>query len=538
MLSGKKRGLKPRSQRNRKRPRGGVGIFEPDGTYTASNVQVDILPLCYPPNDKICHERIHVIRPYPFVFSTFAKARWIGKTVLDVFVTEFGSYPVLYYQTAIKEGQILVSGKRVNCDYKIKGQDELSHTVHRHEPAVRIADSESSSLESKPYIQIIHEDEEIIVVDKPSTVPVHPCGSYHFNSMFHILVRQDESLEGKLYNVHRLDRLTSGLTIIAKSTEVAKTLGKCIMNRDGCHKVYLARVKGKFPLNANNDIRLEKELEPCVNGEWRSDKKTNGDELVDSSLGDTEAATCIWITNGQDKVLYDATFHHVFNRNVNIDEMNPDGSFCHDVLWFNLAIPCDIIDHKHGICKAGSGKAAQTAFAVLGYDHETDTTVVIAKPLTGRTHQIRLHLEFLGHPIANDPCYGGELYYGDKNGKIMCEQVLEKMNELDEDFDITERPPNATSSDMPATEKEILSISTFSKKDNESMEEYIQRCCVWCKRSKGQDRSILEFLSRCNGIWLHAFQYSLDGPKGRLSYKTNLPPWVPAFKSVLKTNKI
>lgn len=535
MLSGQKRGLKPKSQRNRKRPRGGVGIFEPDGTYTAAKVHVDILPLCYPPpTDQVYRERIHVVKPYPYVFSTFAKARWIGKTILDVFVSEFGSYPVLYYKTAIKEGQILVSGKRVDCDYKIKGQDELSHTVHRHEPAVRIADSDTT-LQSKPFIQIIHQDEEIIVVDKPSTVPVHPCGSYHFNSMFHILVRQDASLEGKLYNVHRLDRLTSGLTIIAKSTDVAKTLGKCIMNRDGCHKVYLARVKGKFPLNASESICLKKDeslsdaMEPCINGEWRRNGKLDGNETVDSSSEDTEAATCIWVTNGKGKIEYDVTFQQVFEKNVNIDEMNPDGSFDHEVLWFNLAVPCEIINHKNGVCKTGSGKAAQTAFSVLGYDQETDTTVVIAKPLTGRTHQIRLHLEFLGHPIANDPCYGGELYYGDQNRKSMCEEVLKKMNELDEDFNLTNRPLNATSSDTPATEEEILSISTFSKKDEESMETYIQRCCVWCKRSGGQDRSILEFLCRCDGIWLHAFQYSMDGPKGRLSYKTNLPSWVPSF---------
>jgi hypothetical protein len=140
-------------------------------------------------------------------------------------------------------------------------------------------------------------------------------------------------------------------------------------------------------------------------------------------------------------------------------------------------------------------------------------------------------LEFLGHPIANDPCYGGELYYGDPNGKAMCEQVLKKMSELDADSDLTKRPLNATSSDTPATEEEILSISAFSKTDEESMETYIQRCCVWCKRNGGQDRSILEFLSRCHGIWLHAFQYSMDGPKGRLSYKTNLPHWVPFLKS-------
>lgn len=42
------------------------------------------------------------------------------------------------------------------------------------------------------------------------------------------------------------------------------------------------------------------------------------------------------------------------------------------------------------------------------------SSVVECRPVHGRTHQLRLHLQFLGHPIANDPCYGGTLHYGNK----------------------------------------------------------------------------------------------------------------------------
>jgi hypothetical protein len=55
-------------------------------------------------------------------------------------------------------------------------------------------------------------------------------------------------------------------------------------------------------------------------------------------------------------------------------------------------------------------KEAATLFRKLSFNGKT--SVVEVKPLHGRTHQIRLHLQFLGHPIANDPCYGGKLHYG------------------------------------------------------------------------------------------------------------------------------
>ena len=53
-----------------------------------------------------------------------------------------------------------------------------------------------------------------------------------------------------------------------------------------------------------------------------------------------------------------------------------------------------------------SGKAAETDCRHLGYDESSDTSLVLCEPLTGRSHQIRLHLRHLGHPIANDPVYG------------------------------------------------------------------------------------------------------------------------------------
>lgn len=152
--------------------------------------------------------RIRMIKPYPFTFSTFAKARWIGRSIIDVYHKEFGSYPRSYYESAIEEGRILVSGKRVSCDYKIKNADELSHTVHRHEPAVSLCDyKHDNELTSLPWIKVLFEDGNVIVVDKPATLPIHPCGAYYYNSLFHILSAQRPDLRGMLHTVHRLGKV-------------------------------------------------------------------------------------------------------------------------------------------------------------------------------------------------------------------------------------------------------------------------------------------------------------------------------------------
>jgi len=55
-----------------------------------------------------------------------------------------------------------------------------------------------------------------------------------------------------------------------------------------------------------------------------------------------------------------------------------------------------------------SGKEATTIFKLVSYNFETGHSLVECKPLTGRTHQIRLHLQYLGHPIVNDPLYGSD----------------------------------------------------------------------------------------------------------------------------------
>ena len=144
-----------------------------------------------------------------------------------------------------------------------------------------------------------------------------------------------------------------------------------------------------------------------------------------------------------------------------------------------------------------------------------------------RTHQIRLHLQYLGHPIANDPNYGGDMFFGDDHGTKRCQRAKEELNNLDREStnNCSEQPENAISTDIPATETEVENAGMHERKKDESLLEFIKRSCVWCARNKGEDRSVLEFLVRSQGIWLHAYQYHMMGPDGKVCFKTDLPLW-------------
>ncbi|KAL1737802.1 pseudouridine synthase, partial [Schizophyllum fasciatum] len=63
------------------------------------------------------------------------------------------------------------------------------------------------------------------------------------------------------------------------------------------------------------------------------------------------------------------------------------------------------------------GRPAKTVFTKVRYDSHTDSSVVHCKPYTGRSHQLRVHLQYLGYPIANDPVYSSEKVWGGKLGE-------------------------------------------------------------------------------------------------------------------------
>ncbi|KAL3929837.1 MAG: hypothetical protein SGBAC_012037, partial [Bacillariaceae sp.] len=540
----KKRGMKPRSKRNRKRPRSEVHSLGEDMNHST---QVHRLAIDGKPVQDSAVQWLRTVEPYPYTFSTFAKARWLGRTVLDVYATEFGSYPKSYYESAIEQGRILISDQKVDTSFVIKGGDILTHTVHRHEPAVAVYSKDI------PYVPIVQDTPDVLVVDKPGTLPIHPCGGYHVQSLMNLL----EPQFGKLYTIHRLDRLTSGLVILGKTSLIAQEWGKAIMNRK-CQKVYLARVKGKFPLKCPADWKLAEGISnPPVNGEWQEEgedvqasqqqpvqreeqgskkKKNSKNNLSDEDIAlfvkdaRQRNAHTWWVADDDGEIVNDLTLQSIFdNQRSDKDWLKPleettSSSEDSGRFWFHLACPTRIAKPKDGVCEAGpfdeldnvlyhkTVKPAGTSFGVIRYDEATDSTIVVCRPATGRTHQIRLHLQHLGHPIANDPNYGGDMWYANEGGKEACKVAQAKLDAIQQEqrhttqvpdkplTEMTKRDARAQQTiDKPATEEEIQKgICQAVQTETESIHDFIKRTCVWCARSGsgGKDRATLEFLIR------------------------------------------
>lgn len=136
------------------------------------------------------------------------------------------------------------------------------------------------------------------------------------------------------------------------------------------------------------------------------------------------------------------------------------------------------------------------------------------------TDQIRLHLQHLGHPIANDPNYGGDLFFGNESGKAAFEKAKGQLNICAEEKKLL------LTSETPATLAEVAKLATDASsidREKESLSDLIRRTCVWCARSNDPT---LEFLVRSPGIWLHALQYTVKTMDNkRHSFQTDVPKW-------------
>lgn len=227
-------------------------------------------------------------------------------------------------QTSARDGYIHVNGVSVKPNYKVKSGDVV--TVEYRNPTRK-----HELIPQDIPINIMYEDEDILIINKEAGMVVHPgfgnwegtlvnALAFHFNNLPNM---GDETRPGL---VHRIDKNTSGILVIAKNEKSMTIMGNKFANRDLKRK-YLALVWG----NLNEDQGI-------ITGH------------IGRSL-----------------------------KNRKVMDVFKDGEF---------------------------GKNAITHWKVierLGY-----TTLVECKLETGRTHQIRTHFKYIGHPLFNDEEYGGD----------------------------------------------------------------------------------------------------------------------------------
>lgn len=126
------------------------------------------------------------VPPYYFTYLTFCKMRWRDRNLLEVFSSEFRDKDRQYYKEAIEGGQVTINQKVANLETIVRNGDQISHRTHKHEPPV-----------TSRKIKIVYEDDELVVIDKPSGIPVHPTGRYRFNTVVMVLKHEQDK------NVHR-----------------------------------------------------------------------------------------------------------------------------------------------------------------------------------------------------------------------------------------------------------------------------------------------------------------------------------------------
>ncbi|XP_027064645.1 RNA pseudouridine synthase 7 isoform X1 [Coffea arabica] len=359
-------------------------------------------------HDYILRDGMRYVRPYYFEFISHVKNRWANKTIVDLFTEEFKGRPRDYYVSAVKAGRIQVDGRIVPISYVVQPSQKISHFVHRHEPPVMAWD-----------IEILHREAEVLTVSKPASVPVHPCGQYRKNTVVGIL--QAEHGLAPLFPIHRLDRLVSGLLILARSASRADLFRQQIES-GMVQKQYIARVDGVFP---------------------------------------------------EDEQVVDANVNYNAREGMSTVEVGDD--------------------YINGNASA-KGKSACTKFTRINTNGSH--SIVLCEPITGRTHQIRVHLQCTGHPIANDMLY------------------LSKS--------VTKRSSEGLGADRAAA-KSNLSVDQSSHQnhkdeaDNVAEEDFrIDPMCTNCPNlaPKGYD-------GHEEGLWLHCVKYT--GPDW--VYECPYPDW-------------
>ena len=170
------------------------------------------------------------------------------------FKLNIGKYPQSLIERLIRKKKIKVNKKRIKTSYRVKLNDKIDiYEIDKLKPSKnnKIEKYKPSNKEKKNYEDFIIEDNEnFIVINKPSGIPVQ-SGTKSFKNIIDILRETKYFLDSKPYIVHRLDKETSGVMIVAKNREYAQLFTSLFRIRK-IHKTYLAITQGRV----NRDIKI------------------------------------------------------------------------------------------------------------------------------------------------------------------------------------------------------------------------------------------------------------------------------------------
>ena len=304
---------------------------------------------------------------------------------------------------------------------------------------------------AKP-IGVVHEDDGLIVIDKPAGVPVHPAGRYNYNSVIEIM-RAERYYHFTPFPCNRLDRLTSGVMFVGKTKEAAEGMSRQLVERT-IRKEYIARVMGEFPAE---EITCE---EPIL--------------LISPKLGLNRVRP------------HGKTAKTLFKR---IAYYNTGSNMKSDV----NGIPYTA-DSSNSISPRNTN--------MQGY------SIVNCSPLTGRSHQIRVHLQFLGFPIANDPIYC--------NQKVFGPALARGDDSSSNDANIIDRLSRMGKSEV--AEAVAYHDELVGQYEKAKAEKMTGEVCGICDTPLYSDPGPHEL-----GIYLHAKKYECQ--EGKWTYESALPEW-------------
>lgn len=256
---------------------------------------------------------------------------------LDVFLSEKLDKTRSAVKKLVDDGEITVGGNKVKAGRVLKIGEEIF---------VNIPDPVKLDLEAENIpLDIIYQDNDIAIINKPQGMTVHAGNGTHGSTLVNALLYHLDSLSGingviRPGIVHRIDKDTSGLLVVAKNDAAHLSLSEQIKNKT-CHRIYLALLEGTVKQN---------------------------DGIIDTFIGRSDK-----------------------NRTM-------------------MAVK-------------DSGRRAVTHFKVL--KRYKEFTFAEFKLETGRTHQIRVHCKYIGHPIVGDPVYGYEKQKFKLNGQLLHAWKLE-----------------------------------------------------------------------------------------------------------------